>query len=114
MASARPQAEMGSRRLVLVADDDPSIRRLLVDCLRDDGFLCAGYADGLALLGALGLVRPGAIVLDVRMPRLDGFAVMARLRADTVLSVIPVVAISADADPAPILAAGCRAFVAKP
>ena len=48
------------------------------------------------------------------MPRLDGFGVLERLRADALLRAIPVVAISADADPALTLAVGCRAFVAKP
>jgi two-component system cell cycle response regulator len=102
------------RPLVLVADDDAAIRRLLRDGLVGDGFRCLGCADGLQLMHALGLVRPALIVLDVRMPRLDGHGVLARLRADPALRAVPVVATSAQADAGPLLAAGCRAFVPKP
>lgn len=105
---------LASRPLVMVADDDPSIRRLLEDCLREEGFLCAAYPDGLALVNALATIRPSAILVDVRMPRLDGFGVMAHLRADPRLAVVPVVAISAEPGSVDIFAAGCRAFVAKP
>jgi two-component system cell cycle response regulator DivK len=99
---------------VLVADDDPSIRTLVVELLADDGFLAWGAADGERLLRLLALVRPGAIVLDIRMPVLDGYGVMARLLADPALREIPVVAVSAEANSARALAAGCRAFVPKP
>jgi CheY-like chemotaxis protein len=115
MASLRGGCGCNERRqLVFVAEDDPSIRALLQDCLRDDGFLCIAYADGLALIKALGLVRPSAIVMDVRMPGLDGLGVMAHVRANALLCAIPVVAISADGDPEPALAAGCHAFLSKP
>ena len=100
--------------LVLVADDDRSIGDLVTAVLTDAGFRCATAPDGEQLLRLVGQAHPAAVVLDIRMPVLDGFGVMARLRADPALCVIPVVAMSANADPARALAAGCRAFLPKP
>ena len=100
------------RRLVLVADDDAAIRQLIRDCLVGDGFRCLGCADGLELMGALALVRPALIVLDVRMPRLGGHGVLARMRADPALRAVPVVATRPR--PGRCWRPGCRAFLAKP
>ena len=100
--------------LVLVAEDDPAIRAVIVALLLDDGFLCVAVEDGARLVRLLGVVRPAAIVLDIRMPVLDGFGVMDHLRTEPALGAIPVVAVSAEASRERVLAAGCRAFVAKP
>jgi CheY-like chemotaxis protein len=103
-----------ARPLVLVADDDPSIRVLIAALLAEEGFACTAVANGEQLVCLLGSVRPAVVVLDVQMPVLDGYGVMARLRADAALGAIPVVAVSAQAGREQMLAAGCRAFVPKP
>jgi CheY-like chemotaxis protein len=102
------------RQLILVADDEPSIRDLIEALLTQEGFLCRGVSNGEQLLGLLSSVIPAAVVLDIRMPGLDGFGVMERLRLDPDLRLIPVVAVGANSDPVLVLAAGCRAFVPKP
>ena len=99
---------------MLVADDDPSIRDIVVAVLTDQGFLCHGVENGAQLVRALGVVRPAAVVLDMRMPQLDGFGVLEHLRTDPALGSIPVVALSAAAEPERALSAGCRWFVPKP
>jgi CheY-like chemotaxis protein len=109
-APARPPP----RRLVLVADDDPSIRDLLTALLTDEGFLCHAVANGLQLLRVLAIARPAAVVLDIRMPVLDGFGVLEHLRKTPALGSVPVVVISAEADPRRVLTAGCRWFLPKP
>jgi CheY-like chemotaxis protein len=117
MAAADPEspADAPTDRIhVLVADDEPAVRTLIVTLLTQEGFACTAVSDGQQLLRLLATVRPAAVVLDIHMPVLDGFGVMERLRADAALGVIPVVAVSAHAGPEQVRAAGCCALVPKP
>ncbi len=85
---ARPGA---SHQLVLVVDDDPDARDLLQRMLSRDGYrvvTASGGEEGLALAAQL---RPDVITLDVRMPGLDGWATLTRLKSDPQLCAIPVV-----------------------
>jgi two-component system response regulator MprA len=66
---------------VLVVDDEPDVREALVTALELDGHRVATATDGLDALTTLGRGEFDAIVLDVLMPRLDGFEVCRRLRA---------------------------------
>jgi PAS domain S-box-containing protein len=84
-AAARPRGD-----IVLVIDDDPASREVLTQFLIKRGFrteTAAGGAEGLVLARKL---RPLAITLDVVMPGLDGWAVLAALKADPDLADIPV------------------------
>jgi CheY-like chemotaxis protein len=66
---------------VLVVDDDPTFRRMLVAALEDEGFVILGAAtDGLEGVALAHALRPDAIMLDVRMPGLDGLAAGRRIR----------------------------------
>src|SRR5690242_8725207 len=71
---------MSSEPRVLVADDDPPLRRMLERTLVAEGFDVTLAADGGAALVAAEQTAPDVIVLDVAMPVLDGFAVCRRLR----------------------------------
>ncbi|HET6315951.1 MAG TPA: response regulator, partial [Chloroflexota bacterium] len=62
--------------LVLVVDDDPALRDVLSSSLADDGWRAATAGDGDAALAALERERPTAMVLDLMMPRVDGFEVL--------------------------------------
>jgi two-component system nitrate/nitrite response regulator NarL len=78
-AAAAPTSP-GERR-VLVVDDDPTFRRMLVAALEDEGFVILGAAtDGLEGVALAHALRPDAIMLDVRMPGLDGLAAGRRIR----------------------------------
>jgi CheY-like chemotaxis protein len=102
-------------RLVVVADDDPGIRSLLVTALREElGVDARGVADGERLLTIVANARPDAILLDVMMPVLDGLAAARRLKADPATAAIPIVAMSAAANQRAVLATGCCDFVGKP
>ena len=68
-------------RTVLVVDDDPHIRQLLVFALEKAGLVAREAADGEAALAAVGEARPDLVVLDINMPKLDGLEVCRRLRA---------------------------------
>lgn len=74
MSSARP--------LVLVVDDEENIRFLVTSALGLAGMETVVAATGQEALAQVALRRPEAIVLDIMLPDLDGFAVLRRLRAD--------------------------------
>ena len=66
---------------VLVVDDDVTFRRMLVAVLDDEGFEVLGPAeDGLEGVALARSLRPDAIVLDIRMPGLDGLAAGRQIR----------------------------------
>jgi CheY-like chemotaxis protein len=69
--------------VVVLADDDPSITSLLRVTLSRQGFTCHIAEDGEQALTVTKRVKPHALVLDVNMPNLDGFEVLAELRRDS-------------------------------
>jgi len=96
-----PSAVRGRRsgRVVLVADDDDDTRRMIVRWLTGAGFTCVEHASGSDALEVL-TASPGAVdavVLDVMMPGLDGFEVLARLKASPRTARIPVLMLTAHA-----------------
>jgi len=68
-------------RTVLVVDDDPHIRQLLVFALEKAGLTTREAGDGEAALAAVAQDLPDLVVLDINMPKLDGLEVCRRLRA---------------------------------
>jgi signal transduction histidine kinase/CheY-like chemotaxis protein len=70
---------------LLVIEDDPTFAKLLMQLAREKGFLCLYAADGQAGLRLVETYKPGAIILDVGLPQVDGWTVMERLKdsADT-------------------------------
>jgi len=71
---------MAAERFIYVIDDDPAIRRSLELLLDTVGFQVASYATPKAFLDVAGSLRGGCVLLDLRMPEMDGFEVHARLR----------------------------------
>ena len=80
--------------LVLVVEDDRAIADLVGLYLRRDGFGVQVERDGQAGLAAVRRLRPAAVVLDIRLPGLDGWEVLTRLRADVATRAVPVVIVS--------------------
>lgn len=72
-------AEQLPRKRVLIADDDESIRRLVAKVLSRAGFDTTEAVDGQEAIELLAREHFDAVVLDIMMPRLDGFGVMSRL-----------------------------------
>ena len=68
--------------LVLVVDDEASVRQALERALRLEGFAVATAAGGRAALEEVAARPPAVVVLDVMMPDLDGVSVVRRMRAD--------------------------------
>jgi signal transduction histidine kinase/CheY-like chemotaxis protein len=99
---------------VLVIDDDPDARELLQRLLRKEGLqvsTAGGGKEGLRLAKAL---HPTAITLDVLMPDLDGWAVLAALKADPELAHIPVILLSITDDRNRGFALGAADYLRKP
>ncbi len=80
---------------VLVIDDDPDARRIARDLLSREGAEVHAVADGEAGLEAMRSRAPDLAVVDLMMPVLDGFGVIAAMRADPTLRDIPVVVLTA-------------------
>lgn len=98
---------------VLVVDDDPDIRESVADVLSSEGYRVTTANDGLDALGALAVDPPSLVLLDMRMPRLDGWGFAAELRRRGLA--VPVVVMTAARD-ARAWAAEIEAqgFISKP
>jgi DNA-binding response OmpR family regulator len=83
-------------RCVLVADDDPLVRGLWTDALRDAGYRVVEAADGLEAINAMRFLLPDLVVLDLRMPHLTGQDVLALARASAAVARIPVLIVSGE------------------
>ncbi len=89
-------AASSPHRWLLVADDDPHLRALLRLTLEDGDLGILEAADGSDALAALATHEVAAIVLDWRMPGVDGFGVLQHMSEDSSLRDIPVVVVSAE------------------
>jgi CheY-like chemotaxis protein len=83
-------------KIVLVADDNAAGRELVRTVLERCGYEIAEAADGLEALRAARELRPDLIILDLNMPRMDGFGVIRELRRDPEFAAIPVLALTAN------------------
>jgi CheY-like chemotaxis protein len=82
------------RQRVLIVEDNPQARDLLKLYLENDGFEVAVAEDGETALLVARELHPDAIVLDILLPRLDGWDVLARAKADPSIAEIPIVVVS--------------------
>lgn len=82
---------------VLVVDDEPHVVRLVEINLTQLGIEVKGASDGEECLARVAELKPDLVILDVMMPRLDGFETLSRLRADPATAEIPVIMLTARA-----------------
>lgn len=81
-------------KLVLVVDDDDSVRELLEFALKREGFRSETAVDGEAALRRIRERRPDAILLDMMLPKLGGYEVLRELQTDGDTAKIPIVVIT--------------------
>lgn len=81
--------------VVLVIDDEASVRDLIIAILDDGGYRAIGASSGLRALSLISEVQPDLIVLDIMMPGMDGREVLERIRQTASSAEIPVVVTSA-------------------
>jgi CheY-like chemotaxis protein/two-component sensor histidine kinase len=99
---------------VLVIDDDATARELISDHLKAEGFSVVTAVGGLEGLKFAKELRPTAITLDVMMPDLDGWSVLAALRQDPELAEIPVIMITIVDEHRRGIALGAAGYLTKP
>jgi two-component system, chemotaxis family, chemotaxis protein CheY len=102
-------------RTILVIDDDPIIRLTVTGILEDEGYAVVVAGDGLEALAKVAETRPAAILLDIAMPRMDGFAFVDELARRGLRAGLPIVVLSADGRTAEKAARiGAEGHLAKP
>jgi DNA-binding response OmpR family regulator len=109
--------EAGTQKTVLVVDDHRQLRALVRASLESAGFNVLEATDGDDALASVRAARPDLILLDVMMPRVSGWEVIADLLADRSTDEIPIVFISARTEVADRLRAfelGAHGYVTKP
>lgn len=86
----------GLNRTVLVIEDDPDVRNALAELLASEGYQVSASADGAEALDTLrGGLRPSVIVLDLMMPKVDGWDFRRAQLEDPALAAVPVVLLTA-------------------
>jgi len=105
---------VGSQALVLVADDEPRITKLVSIALSEEGFRVVTASNGEEAVRVAEEYRPDVILLDIVMPDLDGIEVMRRLRETRSVPVILVTAKGSTADKARGLDLGADDYISKP
>jgi CheY-like chemotaxis protein len=104
-------------RTVLIADDKPAGRDLVRTVLESCGYAVFEAVDGREALQQANQIRPDLIILDLHMPGLDGFGVIAELLRKAEFAFTPIVALTASAmkgDRERALSAGFTGYLTKP
>jgi two-component system cell cycle response regulator DivK len=107
----------GSARKILVVEDNQDNREMVVKVLKFNGYEVIEAVDGEEGIEKAKTEAPALILLDIYLPKMDGYEVAKRLKGDTGLRDIPVIALTAHAmkgNREQALAAGCDGYISKP
>jgi len=102
---------------ILIVEDNPASRRLLEMALRPKDYILLTAADGDEALDMALREHPDLILLDVRLPGMDGLEVTKRLRHNPSFKLTPIICVTAYAmmgDQEKVLDDGCDVYLAKP
>jgi CheY-like chemotaxis protein len=105
------------RKRILIADDTASSRELLRSILESCDYEVEEAADGEQVVACVGAFGPDLVILDLHMPRMDGYATAAALRQMPGLHRMPIIALTAaitQTAPDELTEAGFSAFLVKP
>ena len=83
---------------VLLVEDEDALRRVMKDLLEREGFVIFEAADGVKALDEIDRAAPDIVVLDLNLPRLDGYGVLSHLRARPATAELPVIVLTAKGD----------------
>ena len=104
---------------VLIVEDDPDTIDVIIRALRRVGFVTDAANDGYEALAAARRVRPDVIIMDLRLPGMDGYEALSHLKRDITTGTIPIIAISAHvtnpvAERERLIMLGATEFLLKP
>ena len=102
---------------ILLIEDNEQNRYLLTFLLEKSGYRVVSAADGIQGLELARTLVPAAVLLDIQLPRMDGYAVARALRENSALDDVPIIAVTSYAMPGDrerALEAGCSGYVEKP
>ena len=102
---------------ILVVDDDEQIRTFLIKSLEFEGYQIISASDGVEGWKILQGEKPDLVILDVRMPGMDGIEVLEKIRGDTEFKEIPVIMLTAESSDMSIisgLSMGADHYITKP
>lgn len=112
---AQPSPGMG--RHILIVDDSPSVRRVVSNMLKQNGWEVQLARDGVEALDMITRETPAAVLLDIEMPRMDGYELMATVRAQEQYRTLPLVVLTSRAaskHQQRAMQLGANAYVVKP
>ncbi len=114
---AAPRSTPKRRKRILVVDDDSGLRVVLTQLLQEAGYEAIGAEHALAAVFAAVRARPDLILVDLRMPVMNGLELIKELKTHSDTKNIPLVAMTGHDSPearAAAVEAGCEGFLAKP
>ena len=102
---------------ILLIEDNEQNRYLLTFLLEKSGYRVVSAADGMQGLELARTLVPAAVLLDIQLPKMDGYAVARALRDNAALSEVPIIAVTSYAMPGDrekAIEAGCSGYIEKP
>jgi two-component system cell cycle response regulator DivK len=102
---------------ILVVEDTEDNRQIMRDLLSNPGYELIETVDGAAAVAMAKSERPDLILMDIQLPRMDGYEATRRIRAIPELAKVPIIAVTSYAlsgEEAKAREAGCDGYVAKP
>jgi CheY-like chemotaxis protein len=115
--TATTPASRGTGTTVLLVEDEEQLRRVMKDLLEREGYTVAEARDGVQALDQVDRFAPDVIILDLNLPGIDGYTVLAQLRSRSATRTIPVVVLTAKGDEdneVRVFELGADDFITKP
>ncbi|HTG49817.1 MAG TPA: type II/IV secretion system protein, partial [Gemmatimonadales bacterium] len=116
-SGAATPASRGTGTTVLLVEDEEQLRRVMKDLLEREGYTVAEARDGVQALDQVDRFAPDVIILDLNLPGIDGYSVLAQLRSRPATRTIPVVVLTAKGDEdneVRVFDLGADDFITKP
>lgn len=107
-------APQGTMTTILIVDDEPIVREVVEQYLRQDGFGVDSAADGLEAMRRFNAARPDLVLLDLMLPGLDGLEVCRQMRAQSNVPIIMLTAKADEVDTVIGLGVGADDYIGKP